>query len=73
LPAQYRVLAEVVVALMAAYPSITTDRITGHSDVAPERKTDPGPAFDWQHLWRLLDDKLRRRFDAPVSATSSPG
>jgi AmpD protein len=32
---------------MQHYPAITTARIAGHSEVAPGRKTDPGPAFDW--------------------------
>ena len=44
---QYEVLAAVTQALLAAYPRLTTDRIVGHTDIAPERKTDPGPAFDW--------------------------
>ncbi len=49
---QYAVLSEVTRELMAAYPGITPDRITGHSDIAPGRKTDPGPCFDWQHFRR---------------------
>lgn len=51
--AQYAVLVELTVALIRQYPGITTDRITGHSDIAPDRKTDPGPSFDWN---RYLDE-----------------
>lgn len=47
---QYRVLAAVIAALRAAYPHIHADAVTGHCDVAPGRKTDPGPAFDWAYL-----------------------
>lgn len=46
--AQYRSLVEVTKQLIRAYPDITAERICGHSDIAPGRKTDPGPAFDWQ-------------------------
>lgn len=44
---QYRVLAALTQALMARFPAITPERLTGHSDIAPGRKSDPGPCFDW--------------------------
>ena len=53
-PAQYRALSTAVHALCRAYPSLAPERIAGHSDVAPGRKTDPGPAFDWPRLRALL-------------------
>jgi AmpD protein len=52
--AQYRELAEVVAALCAAYPNLSPDRLVGHSDISPGRKTDPGPAFDWPRARRLI-------------------
>ncbi len=45
--AQYARLRELLPMLLAAYPAISKDRIVGHSDVAPGRKTDPGESFDW--------------------------
>lgn len=54
-PVQYRVLARIARALMRAYPRITPARIVGHSDIAPGRKTDPGPRFDWQRLHAELE------------------
>lgn len=52
--AQYRALAELIATLIAAYPGLSTDTITGHEHIAPGRKTDPGPAFDWRRLRRAL-------------------
>jgi AmpD protein len=59
--AQYDALAEVVAALCAAYPTLSTDRIVGHSDIAPGRKTDPGPAFDWKRARELINKKAATR------------
>lgn len=53
-PEQYHALVRLATMVMAAWPEITPDRITGHCDIAPGRKTDPGPAFDWAHFRGLL-------------------
>lgn len=56
---QYQTLAALTVALQSAYPAIYKDHIVGHEHIAPGRKTDPGPAFDWgyyrQHLAALTE------------------
>jgi AmpD protein len=52
--AQYDTLAEVVAALCDAYPRLSPDRLVGHSDISPGRKTDPGPAFDWERAHRCI-------------------
>ena len=41
---QYEALNELIAVLCAAYP---IQGITGHADIAPGRKTDPGACFDW--------------------------
>jgi AmpD protein len=53
--AQYDALIPVLRGLLNAYPGLSARRIAGHSDVAPGRKSDPGPAFDWLRLYDGLD------------------
>ncbi len=48
--AQYTALQKIARQIMAYFPSMTADRIVGHCDVAPARKTDPGTAFDWKRF-----------------------
>lgn len=48
--AQYATLLPLIDTLRGAYPAITLGRIVGHSDIAPGRKTDPGPHFDWARV-----------------------
>jgi N-acetyl-anhydromuramoyl-L-alanine amidase len=61
--AQYQALAALTAALLAAYPTLSPGAIAGHSEVAPGRKTDPGPAFDWARLRTLL---AQRRTDTAL-------
>ncbi|WP_339339406.1 1,6-anhydro-N-acetylmuramyl-L-alanine amidase AmpD [uncultured Oceanicoccus sp.] len=51
---QYQALQQLTRQIMTDYPAITIDRIVGHCDIAPGRKTDPGSAFDWSFFKGLL-------------------
>lgn len=53
-PSQYQQLANVIDSLCSTYEGLNTGRIAGHCDIAPGRKTDPGPSFDWNKLRELL-------------------
>jgi len=51
---QYQKLASIINELFTQFPLLNENTICGHSDIAPSRKTDPGPAFDWKYLYSLL-------------------
>lgn len=53
-PSQYQALVLLIQCLCATYPKLTTKTITGHQHIAPDRKTDPGPFFDWDYLFNRL-------------------
>ncbi|MEC7816262.1 MAG: 1,6-anhydro-N-acetylmuramyl-L-alanine amidase AmpD [Pseudomonadota bacterium] len=54
---QYEVLANLAALISEAWPVVHRERITGHSDIAPGRKTDPGEAFDWSRFLALYDQR----------------
>jgi N-acetyl-anhydromuramoyl-L-alanine amidase len=54
--AQYASLQRLTQYLLRQFPAITPDRIVGHCDIAPGRKTDPGAAFDWQRYTQALKE-----------------
>jgi AmpD protein len=53
--AQYRALVGLTRAISGRYPAITHEKIVGHCDIAPGRKTDPGASFQWDYYRQLLN------------------
>ena len=51
---QYQILSKIIKSLINTYPALNQETIVGHSDIAPGRKTDPGTAFDWELLNKLV-------------------
>ena len=51
---QYQQLSQIIKTLIKTYPKLSKQQITGHSNIAPQRKTDPGESFDWQRLLKLI-------------------
>jgi AmpD protein len=47
---QYQRLNDLLHSIKSRWPAVTGDRIVGHCHIAPQRKTDPGPFFDWSRI-----------------------
>lgn len=56
--AQYQTLSALIKGLWQAYPSLQSQQLAGHCDIAPGRKTDPGAYFQWGALERMLQDTV---------------
>jgi len=52
---QYQQLGKLINSLVSVYPKLNKNRVVGHQYIAPGRKTDPGPYFDWNYLNNLID------------------
>lgn len=52
---QYERLAVLLADILRRHPAITRERVLGHDEVSPGRKSDPGPHFDWVKLWAKVD------------------
>ncbi|MBN2865449.1 MAG: 1,6-anhydro-N-acetylmuramyl-L-alanine amidase AmpD [Thiotrichales bacterium] len=53
--AQYKTLSHLIKGLWQAYPTLQSQALVGHCDIAPGRKSDPGAYFQWAALERLLE------------------
>jgi len=61
---QYKQLSLLINSLIKHYPNLSQKHITGHSDIAPDRKTDPGTFFDWKLLTHELNSLNDNSFKA---------
>jgi len=66
--AQYKALEKIIHVLINTYSGLDAEKITGHEHIAPGRKTDPGPFFDWKRLGKAFGVKLPA--DAQARCTS---
>jgi len=57
---QYQQLTTLTLCLQNQFPDIIMDNIVGHCDIAPQRKTDPGRAFDWPFFRQCLTEQASR-------------
>ena len=62
---QYTTLAPILCLLMRTYPHIRSERIVGHAQIAPSRKTDPGQVFDWEYLRNLMREASNQSTNTP--------
>ncbi len=69
--AQYDALAGILQLLVKTYAGLSMEDITGHEHIAPGRKTDPGPYFDWSHLGLLCGVSLPAHAQSVCSDDSS--
>ena len=51
---QYSKLSEIINCLIKNYSNLNVDRIVSHAEIAPGRKSDPGPLFDWKRLKSMI-------------------
>ncbi|KGT91279.1 N-acetylmuramoyl-L-alanine amidase [Erwinia typographi] len=74
---QVEAIRELALNILQRYPDITPVNVVGHSDIAPGRKSDPGPAFPWKTLYYAgigawYDDDTRSAYEAQFSSDGLP-
>ena len=68
---QYQSLTQLTLYLLKQYPAITPQRITGHCDIAPGRKTDPGSAFDWVRYRNAISSAINTGMNSATKEFSA--
>ncbi|KEG19635.1 N-acetylmuramoyl-L-alanine amidase [Bartonella bacilliformis] len=68
-PIQIDAVKELGSNILQRYPDIVPTNVVAHSDIAPTRKSDPGPSFPWKELYRVgigawYDDDLKEKYQA---------